>query len=139
MSIVNLFLSFRGRIGRPQFWLGFILIIVVQTVIEVVLGVPLSTDPTGWRLRIIAFIIGLVFMYPMMAIAVKRMRDRRDRLSYIWLLVAAYVIALLGDLTGYFDQNAQPNIVTWAVLLVVSIVLLGFLIDLGFRRGRTAS
>jgi len=101
--------------------------------------VPLSTDPTGWRLRIIAFIIGLVFMYPMMAIAVKRMRDRRDRLSYIWLLVAAYIIALLGDLTGYVDPNAPQNIVTWAVLLVVSIVLLGFLIDLGFRRGRAAS
>jgi len=139
MNIINLFFSFRGRIGRLRFWLGLILIIVVQTVIEAGLGVPLSTDPIGWRPRIIAFIIGLVFMYPMMAIAVKRMRDRRDRLSYIWLLVAAYVIALLGDLTGYFDQNAQRNIVIWAVLLVVSIVFLGFLIDLGFRRGRAAS
>src|SRR5665213_3076099 len=118
MNIINLFFSFRGRIGRLRFWLGLILIIVVQTAIEAGLGVPLSTDPTGWRLRIIGFIIGLVFMYPMMAIAVKRMRDRRDSLSYIWLLVAAYVIALLGDLTGYVDQNAEHTLVTGIVLSV---------------------
>jgi uncharacterized membrane protein YhaH (DUF805 family) len=135
MNVRNLFLSLNGRIGRGQFWLGIIAIWAVTWALEWAFGIPIADDPATSRLRIIDFVIELVMIYPTAAIAAKRLHDRGQPAAYVWVLVAAFIVVQAGDLAGYFD-NAAP--MTWLKLIVeivVAAVVLGFLIELGFRRG----
>ena len=69
------------------------------------------------------------------AIAVKRLHDRNQPAVYVWLLVAAFAVALLGDLFGFFDDPARLSFAGWIAIIFVGIVGLAFLVELGFRRG----
>jgi uncharacterized membrane protein YhaH (DUF805 family) len=135
MNVSNLFLSFQGRIGRMQFWIGTVVVEVLAAALQWLLGVPISTDDFDLRLRVIAFVIGLISLYPMAAIAVKRLHDRDKPGTYVWVLLAAFVVSLVADLIGRFNGLDAAGFVRWIVLLGTGVVALAFLIELGFRRG----
>jgi uncharacterized membrane protein YhaH (DUF805 family) len=138
MSLVSLFFSFADRIGRGKFWLGFVVILVAELVLDWLFGVPIGGGPTTQRIRIIDFVIQLVLLYPTMAVAVKRLHDRGQAGAWAWLLLAALVVGMLADLFDYSDVNQVP-LAAWIVGIAAGIVMLGFLIELGFRRGRVAA
>jgi uncharacterized membrane protein YhaH (DUF805 family) len=135
MNVGNLFLSFEGRIGRLEFWIGTVVVTAIELVLQWLLGIPIAGDTPDLRLRAITFAIGLVSMYPTAAIAVKRLRDRGQPATYVWLLVAALAVALVGDLFGYFDDAARVTLMSGIAMAFVVIVCLAFLVELGFRRG----
>jgi len=135
MHVSDLFLSVEGRIGRRQCWIGMIAVWALSQAIEWMLGVPITSDPASQRLRIIAFMIGLLSIYPTAAIAVKRLHDRDQPGKYVWLLVAALASALVGDLFGVFADSAPVTPLRWLAIAVIGVVCLGYLIELGFRRG----
>jgi uncharacterized membrane protein YhaH (DUF805 family) len=139
MNVGNLFLSFQGRIGRLHFWIGTVVIEVVGAALQWGLGVPISTDSFDLRLRVIAFVIGLISLYPLAAIAVKRLHDRDKPGSYVWVLLAAFAVSLVADLIGHFSGPGAAGFVRWIVLLAAGVVALAFLIELGFRRGTPGS
>lgn len=135
MNISDLFLSFRGRIGRRQYWIATGVVAVLALVLQWMLGVPIMSDPSSLRLRIIAFVIGLISMYPTAAIAVKRLHDRDQPAMYVWVLMVALAVVLIGDLLGYFDDSTDLSFMSSIAIIFVAVVALAFLVELGFRRG----
>jgi uncharacterized membrane protein YhaH (DUF805 family) len=135
MNLGNLFLSFQGRISRLQFWIGTVVVAAIELAIQWMLGIPIAGDTPDLRLRAITFAIGLISMYPTAAIAVKRLHDRGQPATYVWLLVAALAVAMVGDLFGYFDNAAHITFVSGIAMAFVVVVCLAFLVELGFRRG----
>jgi uncharacterized membrane protein YhaH (DUF805 family) len=135
MDVNRLFLSFEGRIGRRQFWMGVIVVTAIELLLNWMLGVPIASDPVDFRQRLIQFVIGLVALYPTIAIAVKRLHDRGRPGFYVAWLLAALAIFVVGSLYGYFDSSAPTGFVRAMVIGFVGLVTLAFLIELGFRRG----
>jgi uncharacterized membrane protein YhaH (DUF805 family) len=135
MNLSHLFVSFEGRISRLQFWLGTIAVTVLASVVQWALGVPIMETAPDFRGRVIAFVIGLISLYPTIAIAVKRLHDRNQPGTYAWLLVIAFAVALLGELFGYFEESVRVTFIGWVAVAFVAVILLAFLIELGFRRG----
>ena len=136
MNVGNLFLGFEGRIGRAPYWLGTLAVAAAEWALRWALGVPLLGNTPDQRLRAVIFAIGLISLYPTAAIAVKRLHDRNQPAKYVWLLLAAYSVALLGDLFGYFDDPDRLGYAGWIAIGFVGIVGLAFFIELGFRRGK---
>jgi uncharacterized membrane protein YhaH (DUF805 family) len=135
MDIRNLLLSFQGRIGRAQYWLGTLAIAAIEWALQWALGVPLLGNTSDLRLRAVIFAVGLILLYPTAAIAVKRLHDRSQPGKYVGPLLAAYGVALLGDLLGYFDDPDHLGFAGWIAIAFVGVIGLAFLIELGFRRG----
>lgn len=73
MGIEGLFFSFKGRIGRGQFWKGFLLLIGVGVLITFIAGAGGVSEDTMEGL-IAAY--GLATMVPFLALQVKRLHDR---------------------------------------------------------------
>jgi uncharacterized membrane protein YhaH (DUF805 family) len=136
-TVGNLFLSFQGRIGRLEFWIGTVVVTAIELALQWMLGIPITGDTPDLRLRAITFAIGLVSMYPTAAIAAKRLHDRGQPTTYVWLLVAALAVAMVGDLLGYFDDAAHVTLASGIAMGFVVVVCLAFLVELGFRRGLT--
>jgi uncharacterized membrane protein YhaH (DUF805 family) len=135
MSFGKLFFSLNGRIGRGQFWLGTVVIWVVIFGLEWLFGVPIMDDAATFRLRAIDFAISLLTIYPTAAVAAKRLHDRDRSGALAWVLVAAFAVFSVGDLSGYFASTAPMSWPAGLVIFAAGVVLLAFLIDLGFRRG----
>jgi uncharacterized membrane protein YhaH (DUF805 family) len=136
MSLLKLFLSFDGRANRAQFWLVLVTVLVASALVEWACGIPLNGDdiPTA-RLRVIDFVITLVTVVPLTAIAVKRLHDRDQPGYKIWPLLAAFAVMLFGTLTGYFDTTQPDTMVRWGAMLFQFVITLAYLVHLGFWRG----
>jgi uncharacterized membrane protein YhaH (DUF805 family) len=127
MSIMQMLFSFEGRLRRRDFWLCVLGLIVVQWVLQSICTmlffptVPTSVmvGPNGgvtvftmfWeRLGPSFALIGLLLLWPRLAIGVKRCHDRNK--SGLWLLLGLIPILgwlwLLIDL-GFLDGTPGPN------------------------------
>jgi uncharacterized membrane protein YhaH (DUF805 family) len=136
MSIANLFLSLEGRISRQPFWLGMLLLAVINTGLNWIFGVPFLPDTLPeLRLRIIEFVIDAIFLYPNVALTVKRLHDRNQSGMYAWALVAIVVVGMVMSLSGIEDDPSRMTFLTWVLAAFILVIVLAFLIELGFRRG----
>src|SRR5262245_53500911 len=134
MDLGYLYTSFEGRIGRKAFWLALILLVVVALLILfaslVLVG---ERDTTAIRLN--GFVITLVFLYPLMALWVKRLHDR-GRLGYT--VIFFLVPWLLHQITNIIGITGDPltfnsmDVLFFAVNIVIGI---WFFVDLGLLRG----
>jgi uncharacterized membrane protein YhaH (DUF805 family) len=138
MHFVNLFVAFQGRIGRLQFWLASIFVVVVDALLDLAFGIPVLGDPATTRLRIIDFIIGLISVYPFAAIAVKRLHDLNQSSRQAWLLGAVLAVGLIGDLFGYFDLSRPETVTNTLITGALGVIMVSYLIYLGFRSGTLA-
>jgi uncharacterized membrane protein YhaH (DUF805 family) len=136
MNFVNLLFGLQGRVGRRQFWLGLVIIAAVEIALYLVLGVPLSTDASlDRRARILQAIIQLLGLYPLVAIVVKRLHDRNQPTAWAGLIVAVTLVTTVIDLLGLADDPDKMGFGMLVFGLIVLVIGLGFLIELGFRRG----
>lgn len=97
MSLIDLFISFDGRIGRKAFWLGTGAVALCLWLLErIVMRMEFSHAA-----ELIAF-AGAFAVYPWSALAAKRATDRnRSRLSGIALVIGTVFLAMIGQaLTG---------------------------------------
>lgn len=119
---MSVFTSFEGRIGRQFWWIGLIVLAVIEWIIVLllatVLGIPLfgHYDPgTGMlipdmRANVLFGIIGLIFLWPGLAIYTKRWHDR-DKSGW-WILIV--LIPVIGGLwalieCGFLRGTNGPN------------------------------
>src|SRR5436190_10435496 len=102
-----LFLSFDGRIGRRQWWIGTIIVEGSAAVLAWLAGVPLLTYPESFDVRLSEFVIQLFTIYPNLAISVKRLHDRDRSAITVLPLIAASAAMLIGNLFGYFDTSSS--------------------------------
>ncbi|CDL84124.1 DUF805 domain-containing protein [Xenorhabdus szentirmaii] len=114
--------SFKGRIGRREFWIGigicFALILILLTL-------------HGMHILPINYAIAAVVLlfYPTAAIFSKRLHDRNKRGGWVLLLVLAW--ALLS-----FDWSAVAPIWQWGIgRFVPTLILVMMALDCGVFRG----
>lgn len=117
------FLSFKGRIARQEFWLGYVGLIVVVLLLRRPLDdLALSllrprSGPWSFRDLQLAFALSKLFLvaatsWPLAAICVKRLHDLN--LSAWWLIVLP-LIAVFSEATG-LGRLHIPLLITLAVL-----------------------
>ncbi|HUR42558.1 MAG TPA: DUF805 domain-containing protein [Aestuariivirga sp.] len=95
---LSLFTSFEGRINRQKWWLGIIVLIILEWIMAVVLGMlvgrdmmvmdpanPAATTQAIGMLTIPMFIVALIFLWPSLALYTKRWHDRGK--SGWWTLI----------------------------------------------------
>jgi len=106
-NLGSLYLSFSGRINRQPWWLGLLALVVVEGIIFAILGAimgagAVSVDPNDpaagiaamSRITIPAAIIGLIVLYPTLAIYTKRWHDRGK--SGWWTLIC--LVPIIGSI-----------------------------------------
>jgi uncharacterized membrane protein YhaH (DUF805 family) len=136
MSISKLFLSFEGRIGRLQFWLATVIVEGAAWAVQWATRLPSEIDWGAVGPSVAVLVIELTAMYPEAAIAVKRLHDRNRPGAYVWALLAAATVFRVADFLGYVTHDpVHSNFAQWVFMLAVGVVLLTFLIELGFKRG----
>lgn len=98
--------SFRGRVGRAEFW-RFIAVVSIVGILLGTVNALLVMAALDWPL---APVYGLLIAYPYMAVLAKRWHDR-DKSGWWVLLQFVPVAGLLWILVecGFLAGNAGPN------------------------------
>jgi uncharacterized membrane protein YhaH (DUF805 family) len=137
MDISYLYASFEGRIARKSFWLALIALAVVSLAI-LVASVLAVGEQDYFTIRFNAFVITILFLYPLIAVAVKRLHDR-GRPGYT---VIVFVVPwLVHQVTNLLGITGDPTALTSLDLLFygVNVVMtIWFVVDLGCLRGTRA-
>lgn len=114
MNWKNLLLSFEGRIGRAPYWI-FTLVVVVVFVALSVFGATssMATDAAAGEtphMPILVIILGLLLIWPMLAVQAKRWHDV-DKSAW-WILIG--LVPAVGGLialvfNGFIAGTPGPN------------------------------
>jgi uncharacterized membrane protein YhaH (DUF805 family) len=104
-----LFGTLEGRINRQPFWIGAIVIAVINIVASI-LDAILNTPRVGGATGVIAIIVNLVLIYPSVMLTGKRWHDRGK--SAWWILIA--LIPIIGWIwaiveTGFLRGTPGAN------------------------------
>ena len=114
MDFMNMFLSFNGRLRRMHFWVGLIILWVVEIIIMAILiGPAMAAVAAGGSpgpLALIGYLLLLVLLWPALALQVKRWHDR-DKSGW-WVLTG--FIPVVGPIwslieCGILDGTPGPN------------------------------
>ena len=136
MDFVRLFTSPDGRIGRAAYWIGWLIILVVEVVLRLALGVPFTATPADTlTVRGLSFIIDAVLLYPSTMVMVKRLHDRGYSGWVIGWLLVPYIVIMVTNLLGMSGDPEQMGVVEALLLFATTIIMIAFMIELGFRRG----
>jgi uncharacterized membrane protein YhaH (DUF805 family) len=115
MDFMHIFLSFNGRLRRLHFWVGLIILWVVEAVIfgvligrAVMAGAASGAGPGP--LAFVGYLLILALVWPALAIQVKRWHDR-DKSGW-WVLIA--FVPIIGFFwmlieCGILDGTPGPN------------------------------
>ena len=142
MRLVNLFLSFHGRIGRRGFWFGIIALMIAGSA----LAIPaypniLSDNPfrgvlKNWsQIGPYGLLLSLALLYPATTLVTKRLHDR-GKTGWLAALVWAPALAqTVAALIGWTPVLA--TFLSWTTWIIGYFVAIGlwFVIELGFYGG----
>ena len=105
MDYKQLLLSPQGRLNRKPYWIGVLILFVVQLVAQV-LSATLEADD----LPLIAAVVSLLVIYPSIVLGIKRFHDR-DRSGWWLLLVLIPIVGPLWLLVelGFLPGAPGPN------------------------------
>ncbi len=119
--------AFHGRIGRQTFWtaLGAVL---AANVVACYVAQQIGGDQLN-------AVVDLAFTYPEFAIAVKRGNDRNMPLWPIALFFAGSVLLDFLAVVGLTGTNEEPSTLSLAITVPFTLLGLGLLVELGFRKG----
>ncbi|WP_296579563.1 DUF805 domain-containing protein [Phreatobacter sp.] len=123
-----LLLDFQGRIPRLPFWVAAVVLNIFAFI-----GDRLAM---GFGGHPAAAVVGLAFLYPSLALAIKRAHDRgHSDLYLLFLFLPAFLVSLL-QVQGYLDSSGPVGPVLSVLGLWVLIALIALVIDLGMIRGQ---
>jgi uncharacterized membrane protein YhaH (DUF805 family) len=115
MDFMHIFLSFNGRLRRLHFWIGLIILWVIEVIIFAILIGPAvaAAAANGGGLSplgLIGYLLVLALLWPALAIQVKRWHDR-DK-GWVWIFIS--FIPIVGALwvlieCGFLDGTPGPN------------------------------
>ena len=136
MDFVRLLISPDGRISRASFWIAWLIILAVECVLRLALGVPFAPTPSDpFPTRLLSFLIEVALFYPSIAIMVKRLHDRNQSGEITGWLIVPYSVLMLTNLLGMSGDPDHRGMVETLLLVATGIIMLAFMVDLGFRRG----
>ena len=132
MDYAFLYTSFDGRINRKPYWLASILLAVVMMVLVFILAFILGTS---FLFQLVVFILQLAVLYPSAALMVKRLHDRNRPGYFAAIPLGLMVLKSLTDLAGITGDPLNSNILDYILGIAILVVVIWFLIELGFLRG----
>ncbi len=127
MSILAKFFSFKGRLRRRDYWLCNLALGVAIAVIVLPLIIALKIQPEDPRFQAAT----LVFLWPSIAILVKRIHDR-DKTGW---MAANYWVPSLASMGLSFLSD--PEFAMWKVFVDIGTGMVGlwYLVEFGFMDG----
>jgi uncharacterized membrane protein YhaH (DUF805 family) len=141
MDLGHLYTSFDGRINRQPYWIGTIILAVVNLVISFVVGRLLGVSITApdFRFKLVSLVLAVLFLYPAAALMVKRLHDR-DRPAWLAaLFLGLTLITQVTDLIGMTGNQFNPNMLDFLLsgisAIVFAIVGIWVFVELGCLRG----
>ncbi|ODT80769.1 MAG: hypothetical protein ABS76_14980 [Pelagibacterium sp. SCN 64-44] len=141
-NLKSLLTTTRGRIGRQQWWIGIVALIVISILASIVLGIISFGNAAvlGW----LAVLLNIALIYPAYCIGIKRRHDRGSDGTDLKILIAGTVIINLIQATGigvtWVDGGGgivypMPAIWLGIINLVFAVFAIYMLVQLGFLRG----
>jgi uncharacterized membrane protein YhaH (DUF805 family) len=135
-DFARLFTSAEGRIPRLAYWIGFLIIFLVEIALRFLLDVPLASTPADpLSIRALSFVVDAVLLYPTAIIMVKRFHDRDRSGQLIGWFVVPYSVIMLTDLLGMSGDPDHMGVVETLLRIATAVITLAFMVELGFRRG----
>jgi uncharacterized membrane protein YhaH (DUF805 family) len=121
----HLLFDTRGRIGRASWWMASCVLMVIGFAV-------LSAIGKNIVLAVVLALLGLLVVYSLLAVAVKRLHDRNKR--GWWVLLFALAPIMLASIASAFGEGLDPilDYAAWAVVLVLA---LWALLELGLVPG----
>lgn len=137
-KIVANFTSLDGRIGRQSWWIGVVILIVVNIIISFLImpliGIsmmpnfaalmadPNNADPAAIANSIaatmrtaawVSLVMFLIFLYPSAALSIKRRHDKDNSGLDVWIYFGLTALLLLVQALGLFTSNVEisPGVV----------------------------
>ena len=153
-----LFTSFDGRIGRQQWWIGTIVMIIIVLILSFavmpLLGISMMAgfDPAAGpdammsmmrKAAIIQVIMTAILAYPAVALMKKRLNDRNKPSWLIYLFWAPTILSLLMGVTGLNLTVSDvggvmmpaPSTLSMIVGIATLVIAIWALVELGFLKG----
>ena len=121
MDWKTLFLSGEGRIGRRDFWIGFLIIMAASFLLGFI--------------PIIGMIVGLALIWPQVCIHAKRLHDmgRTAWLMLIPMAISLGAMVVVAAVGGMAALSGDASAVTGAAFGVMGLALLiSFVVSLAF-------
>lgn len=139
-----LYLSFEGRIGRRQWWLGLCLLVLCWVVVYLAVVIVVGMGIAG-RMALLSFT--LLFLWPAAALAARRLADRgrppMPRLALwfgpalLWSVIQVSGIGYRRVATGPgMPDLLEPGPLPVAVMALSVLALLWMTVELGVLPGR---
>ena len=136
MDVTRLLTSPEGRISRASFWIGWLIVIAVESAVRLTLGIPFVPAPSdAFSVRFVSFLIDLALFYPWVVVMVKRLHDRNRSGELIGWLVVPYSVLMVTNLLGMSGDPDHMGLVESVLVIGTFGITLAFIVDLGFRRG----
>ncbi len=134
MSLGTLFTAYEGRISRKWFWIGTALLVVVGLII--VFGSTATFGERDYQLfRLNGLVITIIFLYPLLAVWVKRLHDRGRPGYTVAIFVIPWVVHHVSNVIGITGNPFNPNSLDVMFFIVNIIVGIWLVVDLGILRG----
>lgn len=121
MDFAHLFLSFQGRTRRLHFWIGLILIGIVESIVfsfsfgsvmnsAAIRGNAFAAASATSGMGLVGSLLYLALLWPSLAVQVKRWHDR-DKTGWMVLINLIPFIGWLWTLIecGFLDGTPGPN------------------------------
>jgi uncharacterized membrane protein YhaH (DUF805 family) len=134
MNLGSIYTSFEGRITRKPFWVATILLAAVALAILFA-----SLWAVGERdymaIRLNGFVVTLVFLYPLLAVWVKRLHDRGRPGYMVIVFLVPWLLHQIANLIGITGDPTSVNSLDVLFFGVNIVIGIWFVIDLGILRG----
>ncbi len=138
----GLYTNFDGRIGRGQWWKGILILVVLVIAIQFILFSIISQ--ASFFGRLLSFVIGLVVIYPYLALGSKRLHDRgKPMMPWIAIFIGPAFVLNVMQVFGIGFQTTElmgetmmvPTTLGSTVGIVAMITSIWALVELGFLKG----
>ncbi len=145
-KIVSLLTTTEGRIGRQQWWIGVIAMIVISIIASIILGILSFGNAT--LLSWLAVLLNIALIYPAYCIGIKRRHDRDNDGTDLKILIAGSIIINVLQATGigvdWVDAGQGvvlpvPAIWLGLINLAYAIFAIYMFVQLGFLKGTTGA
>lgn len=139
-TLVPLLTTSNGRISRQQWWIGTVVLIVVNILLYLVLGFVGLGSMIGW----LSLIVYAVYFYPAWCIGLKRRQDRDNNGMDFKILMGLYALLTLAQAfgIGMAPTDLGNGMVMmapagWMMFVQLAVGLFGLymLVQLGFLKG----
>lgn len=140
-NIKALLTTTEGRIGRQQWWIGIVVLIVISIVASIVLSI--LSFGNGTVMAWFGVLINLALIWPSYCLGIKRRHDRDNNGTDLKILIAGSVLLNLLAATGIGSAMTDmggvmmpvPSIWLGALNLIFAIFAIYMLVQLGFLKG----